>query len=109
MRFRLALLVFSAVAVLVCAGCGSGLGTIRGVIGPCLGATGQAASGEYFKAEVWNGASEVRVFTVRYPWDFQVAMAPGVYTVTAGNSNLPATVAVREGQTVQAMLGSDCG
>ena len=96
-------------AVLIGAGCGSGLGTIRGVVGPCLGASGEANPLESFQVEVWNGESEVGSFEVRYPWNFQVAMPPGVYRLTARTSNLPATVTVREGQTVQAVLGSDCG
>ena len=108
-KARFTLTLFLAVAALLCASCGSGSGTIRGVIGPCLGAAGHARDGEYFDLQVLKGKTEVEGFVVRYPWNFQVSMPPGVYTVTAGQSNLPATVVLRDGQTVQTVLGSDCG
>jgi hypothetical protein len=99
---------FGILAIVVACG-SSSPGTILGVVHPCPGASGEVDSAAHFEVTVWSGATEVKILEVSSPWRFQLAVAPGSYTVRAGSGEVPVTVTVASNGTVQAVLASDCG
>ncbi len=99
---------FLAVTALLITGCGAEVGTIQGIAVPCLGASGHANPLAHPTVEISKGRSQLESFEVQKPWYFQVTLPAGVYTVTMID-NPGQIVTVRDGQTVQAILGSDCG
>ena len=108
MKAGFAVVGFVVVALLFATGCGSIGGTIQGIAVPCLGAGGRANPLAHPTVEISKGKNEVESFEVLKPWYFQVNLPAGVYTVTMVD-NPGLTVTVRDGQTAQAILGSDCG
>lgn len=97
-------------ALLLSAGCGAApLGTVKGVVPPCPGASGHVHPGLVVSVQIWQGGTPLETLSVGSPYSFRVQLSPGMYRLTAGSSQVPATVTVKAGKVVAADLYPDCG